>query len=722
MREYLARKVLRQLKVEAAEAAADAAEKKLQYDSASIIAAHQRGHVARVEAGVLRKEQEVEDGQIDALNAAAEKWLGEIGAESERIKNGELGETAQEAAAILAAHKADVDGLLGRKWVQVPSKPEKEGTIPYVNEELSTKLASGQLEFTLAELEAMQVSPTDLTLDMYVEAEGETYYQPVESQWQLWKAEKGSLEEQRNEIDRVRAEHGRNPLDWSPHPPEQQKLDDAWALLEQAGSGYETALGDAESARKDAAATTIQSYQRGHVARVERERLRLDKENKDAATAIQKWARGKAVRNDVKKQHKAAIQIERCYRGHCARSEANARRIKRDAEYNAARKIQSHARKMSAMKKRRVGIAAAIVLEKYGRGLIARAQRRFLAMNKAEYNSAVWIQKRERMRQQRLKYRRVRFVIIVAQKQYRRHAAVKYYEHARKYIIAAQAIGRMRFYRTKYRHIRKRIINAQTNERRKQAIRLVRDWNAAALVIGSRGRGMVARKKRQKLADNKEFTGIVRTEVTVIQRYARGMNARNLRQRKRLFKAAQRIQAPARGYVIRKAKYPLHKIFAAGIVIQKNERMRSQRKRYKQNRVDIIYVEAHARGVCAKRLLKRSIHAAKVIQAHGRGAIARYDRRHALASVRLVQHRVRAMMLRIRARKAFKLARRRVTRCQAVVRQRKVRKQYLIDLEESKKQSGGEGEGEEGAHREEGKDDERCYGNHRQRSDPSREA
>ena len=455
-----------------------------------------------------------------------------------------------------------------------------------------------------------------------------------------------------------------------------------------------------KAAAEDRAAVSIQAHERGHQARTEAARLRVARSAEDArktggATTIQAHARGKAARVELQRRRVAKLEedvrreggattIQAHQRGRVARAEAGALRTERDRRDGAATCIQKHERRYQAALRFRIAVEAATTLEKFSRGTLARTERRRRATGRSEQRAATAMQKHVRGKRCRVEFRFKRDVIVRAQARWRRHTAMREYARARALVVRVEAAGRGAIARARYRSARRRIVRAQTEVRRWEAqVRLHRAI-AAAVTLEAGGRGLLARAERRHLRRRKHARAIIGQSVVLIQRHARGVLARRLRVRLRRAKASTRIAAYARRRLAR-VRYPIPRMVMRVVHAQACARMQLARRRYLRARDSSP--ARPPRGERGPPELPPPRAAATSIQAHARGMLARRARRSALAAVRRVQSGWRRASEQRKLRKVVADARARAMLIQQIARGRAQRNRFVPQLREAREKA-----------------------------------
>ena len=209
----------------------------------------------------------------------------------------------------------------------------------------------------------------------------------------------------------------------------------------------------------------------------------------------------------------------------------------------------------------------------------------------------------------------------------------------------------------------------QKHRRRMIAVCALKAARIAATEIERHVRGLLARVARRALARRKNARGVISRAIVCIQAVVRGMLARRLRVRLRRTRAATIIERHERGRAARLA-YPYRAIRRAAVQIQAMARAMLARKMYVRRRFAIIRVQAGQRAQPPQHRLAEAKYAATCIQAVTRGMQPRQMLRRAVKSVMRLQRAWRFHYAACQVCKAVQLARSHAMRIQAQQRMR----------------------------------------------------
>ncbi|KAM5302162.1 abnormal spindle-like microcephaly-associated protein [Glossophaga mutica] len=431
-------------------------------------------------------------------------------------------------------------------------------------------------------------------------------------------------------------------------------------------------------AKEEKSATAIQSWYRMH------RELRRYSHTRSCVLTIQTEFRRFQAQKLYRRKREAARTIQARWRAHLAAKVARAHYLRKLA---AAVRIQAAFRAARARRLRRRN-GAACVLQSYWR--MRRERLRFLALRK----TVVTLQAHVRRRQQLRKYEKMRKAALVLQTRFRAHMAARAvlasYRRTRSAVIVLQAAYRAKRARETVRHSLTCVVRIQSCYRAHVCRKHFLSLKHAAVTLQSIVRMQHARKRYLQLRAATVF---------VQQRYRfLHMAARRREELRRVLEACVRLQAWARGHLVRR-QVRLRRTAATSL--QAHFRMRAARRSYLRMRQAALAIQrcyrAHRarlrqqealraqraatclqaafRGYCVRQRLRRRALAALTIQSALRGHRERANYRRVLRSAVQIQRWYRAGRAARRLRTRFLQTRAAVLTLQAAYRGWRVREQ-----------------------------------------------
>ncbi|NWI08232.1 ASPM protein, partial [Crypturellus soui] len=296
-------------------------------------------------------------------------------------------------------------------------------------------------------------------------------------------------------------------------------------------------------------------------------------------------------------------------------------------------------------------------------------------------------------RNERENYLQKREAVIVLQAAFRGMKARMLYRQTRAACIV-QSLWRMRQERLRFLRIKQSVITLQSHVRKYQQVKRYKATKNAASVIQAHYRAYVATRKVASSFQR------IRLAVLVLQSAYRGMQARR---EARILRSVIKIQSSYRAYIVRKRFKSLKD---ATVKIQAFVRMRQAHKRYRTLRKATLYVQQRYRSRRCVLQLKEDYRKLKdaciIIQAAVRGCLVRRqiqrwkksaiflqacyrmrrDRQRYLSvysAAIVIQKRYRAYQRQRRQRQDFLRVKRAVVCLQAAYRGYKVRKTCKLE-------------------------------------------